>query len=509
MADLDPTGGTIQLGELGLRTPSLTGTADAVDGQAGPGLRGVGGTSAEFQAALDNAGMETTHVVELQAIELPGAAGPARGAPGRAGGGGAEGVIELDVPTPADGFEQAVLSVDERGVTTWSFAPRAQRGPKARRAGVRGAGATRTFTIKRSSGAPSVPGEEANRSIFGEIGKQVLKVIAFPIGEAAGTVANNFLNQWEQQHQGYGVRDFATASYTGPASYFNGDTARWQELAKGRTLLFVHGTFSRAHGAFSALPLGTMKQLQKMYDNRVIAFDHLSISRDPLENIDWLLDTIPDGISLDFDIVCHSRGGLVSRSLTERTDPMPGSRKIRLHRTALVGAVNNGTILADVKHWNDLIDTLSTVLNTVGIAVGDTVDLILSFVRQVAVAAYPKLRGLACMVPSGDFLKKFNARPRGQNQYLAIASNYEPLDHKLASYFRDVVTDGIFSQKPNDSMVRIDSVVGNTDQGAFGPVTDQLLLDASKGIEHARYFGNATVADRLVEWLGAGLPVHA
>jgi hypothetical protein len=110
------------------------------------------------------------------------------------------------------------------------------------------------------------------------------------------------------------------------------------------------------------------------------------------------------------------------------------------------------------------------------------------------------------MVPSGDFLKKFNARPRGKNEYLAIASNYEPLDHKLASYFRDAVTDGIFSQKPNDSMVRIDSVVGNTDKGAFGPVTDQLLLDASKGIEHARYFGNPTVADRLVEWLGAGLP---
>ncbi len=32
---------------------------------------------------------------------------------------------------------------------------------------------------------------------------------------------------------------------------------------------------------------------------------------------------------------------------------MPCSRQIRVHRTALVGTVNNGTILADVKHWND------------------------------------------------------------------------------------------------------------------------------------------------------------
>ena len=105
-----------------------------------------------------------------------------------------------------------------------------------------------------------------------------------------------------------------------------------------------------------------MKALQAMYEDRVIAFDHQSISRDPTENIAWLLDTIPDGLTLDFDIVCHSRGGLVARSLTERTEAMPGSRKIRVHRTALVGTVNNGTILADVKHWNDLVDTLSTVL---------------------------------------------------------------------------------------------------------------------------------------------------
>ena len=116
----------------------------------------------------------------------------------------------------------------------------------------------------------------------------------------------------------------------------------------GGTLLFIHGTFSRATGAFSELPLDSMQALQAIYDDRVIAFDHQSISRDPTENIAWLLGTIPDGLTLDLDIVCHSRGGLVARSLSERTDPMPGTRKIKVHRTALVGAVNDGTILADV-----------------------------------------------------------------------------------------------------------------------------------------------------------------
>jgi hypothetical protein len=501
MAELDPTGGTIQLGELGLRTPSLVGNAESVDSAVGPDLRAIGGTSEEFQAALDRAAMETTHVVEIEASELPGVGGGA--GPDRAGG-GETGAVELDVPQPSEGFEQTVLSVDERGVTTWSFAPAGERGPD-----VRGGGATRTFTIGRTAGPPPEPDTEANRSVFGEVGKQVLKVIAFPVGDVLGRGANSYLDQWETDHQGYGVRDYATANYTEPAAYFDGDSLRWRELAKGRTLLFVHGTFSRAHGAFNDLPLATMKKLQAMYDNRVIAFDHQSISRDPVENIDWLLDTIPDGLTLDFDIICHSRGGLVSRALTERTDPMPGTRKIRVHRTALVGAVNNGTILADVKHWNDLIDTLSTVLNTVGIAVTEMVDLVLAFVRQVAVAAYPHLRGLACMVPSGDFLKKLNARPRGQNEYLAIASNYEPIDPQLSAYFRNVVTDRLFGGKSNDSMVRIDSVCGNTDAGAFATVDEQLLLDETRGVEHARYFGNPDVGDRLIQWLGAGLPVPA
>ena len=501
MAELDPTGGTIQLGDLGLRTPSLVGNAESVDSLGGDGLRSAGGTSAAFQAALEEAGMATTHVVELQAAELPGADG-GRGAD-RAGGGDGS-AIQLDVPQPSRGFEQAVLSVDERGVTTWSFAPPAERGPS-----VRGDGATRTFTIRRTPGAPAEPGATSDRSIFGEIGKHVLKVIAFPVGQALGRVANSYLDQWEISHQGYGVRDYGIDNYTAPAAYFDGDTSRWQELAKGRTLLFVHGTFSRAHGAFNDLSLAAMKKIQAMYEGRVIAFDHQSISRDPIENIDWLLDTIPDGLTLDFDIICHSRGGLVSRSLAERTDPMPGTRKIRVHRTALVGAVNNGTILADVSHWNDLIDTLSTVLNTVGIAIGETVDLVLAFVRQIAVAAYPELRGLAAMVPSGDFLKDLNARPRGQNEYLAIASNYEPTDRQLKAYFRDVVTDRLFGGGPNDSMVRIDSVCGSTEKGAFATVDEQLLLDETKGVEHAGYFGTPEVSDRLISWLEAGLPVPA
>jgi len=502
MAELDPTGGTIQLGDLGLRTPGFSGTAEATDSVAGPGpLRAVGGTSATFQAALERAGMETTHVVDLQATLLP---GMAAGVPsGRALGGQIDS-FELDVPVPNAGWDQVVLSVDDRGVTTWSFAPRVE-GEGA----MRGVGASRTFVIRRSEGGPAELGA-ANRSLFGVMGKQVVKVIAVPIGNVLGVGVNSYLEHWEQTHQrDYGIRDYLPDNYGVEAPYFNDDAARWAELAKGRTLLFVHGTFSRAHGAFNGLPGDTMLALSTMYEKRVIAFDHRTISDDPAENIDWLLATIPDGLTLDLDIVCHSRGGLVARSLAERIDPPPGSRRIRVHRTALVGATNNGTILADVGHWNDLVDSLSTVLNIVGIAAGETVDLVLAFVRQIIVNAYPQLRGLACMVPGGPFLADLNGRPRGQNEYLVVASNFEPLDQRLTSYFKDFVRDELFGEKPNDSMVRIDSVCGTTTPGEFAEVAEQCLLGDEMGIEHSQYFGTRQVADKLVQWLGAGLCVPA
>lgn len=492
MADLDPTGGTVALGVLGIRTRNYTGTASATEAATTEGLRAAGDTSEAFADALDRAEMTTEHVVELEASELPGA--PT--SDGTRAPGDPAAAIELDVPDVSEGFELAVVSVDPRGVTTWSFSPR----PEPAGAAVRGPGAVRTFVIKRTATPPPEATESADRSIFGTVGKQVLKVVSFPVGRVLGRVVNNYLEDWEATHQGYGIRPFTKGDFRVAVPYFDGTSAPWQKLAEGRVLLFVHGTFSRSNGAFGQLPDDAFATLQERYGDRVIAFDHTSISASPIENMDWFIEHVPDGLTLDVDIICHSRGGLVARALAERTDAYPGSRQIRVHRTVLVGAVNQGTILADVENWTKLVDTMSTALNLVGVVVSDTVDLVLAFVRQIAVSGYEELRGLSAMVPTGKFLRDFNARPRGSNEYLAIASNFEPTDPALKAYFRDYVTDQIMGS-PNDGMVRIDSVVGSDIPGQFATVKDQFVLGEEDGIEHARYFGNPRVAARLVEWL--------
>ncbi|HET7473249.1 MAG TPA: hypothetical protein VFJ71_09010 [Candidatus Limnocylindrales bacterium] len=508
MAELEPAGGRVELGRLVLHTANLAGDADLVssrgggtrDADAAPSARTELETGlAEIRRPDGSPMVQTTDVVEIRARSLR----PPETRKARSVDDGT--AVRLEVPPPPPDHEQAVLSIDEHGVTTWSFAPRATRGRATRGA------AARTFVVPRPPAAtgPAPAAGGADRGPIGEIGKQVLKVVAFPIGAAAGKVAKTFMEGWEGEHLRYGVRDYLSANYTAPAPYFDGAPARWAQLAKGRALLMIHGTFSRAHGAFNALPPERMAALERMYEGRVIAFDHFTVSHSPQTNIERLLDIIPAGASLDLDIICHSRGGLVARSLTQWAGAFPGGRDIRVHRTALVGTVNNGTILADVEHWNDLIDTLSTLINTVGIGIPEPFSLVLSFAQDIAEAGYPQLAGLHAMVPGGDFLKDLNGRQPRLSKYLAIASNYEPTNRNLKAFLNDTVKDFIFDQKDNDAMVRVDSVVGTDGENEFKKVADVELLDAKQGIEHSMYFGNEAVGKRIASWLEAGLAVPA
>lgn len=119
----------------------------------------------------------------------------------------------------------------------------------------------------------------------------------------------------------------------------------------------VHGTLSRAHTAFVRLPQELVADLHRRYDGRVFAFDHYTLSEDPRQNVDWFIEQLPESIKLDLDIVCHSRGGLVSRVLTERQSELSlGSRTLNVNRLVFVATPNTGTVLTDAKHLGDLVD---------------------------------------------------------------------------------------------------------------------------------------------------------
>ena len=72
-----------------------------------------------------------------------------------------------------------------------------------------------------------------------------------------------------------------------------------------------------------------MERWYEAYQGRVIAFNHLSLVDSPADNARFFLEQAQKGVpqgQLEFDVLCHSRGGIVSRAMAERgNDLVPGS----------------------------------------------------------------------------------------------------------------------------------------------------------------------------------------
>ena len=81
-------------------------------------------------------------------------------------------------------------------------------------------------------------------------------------------------------------------------------------------LLFLHGTASNTEAGFGDLPYlqkGLWSELTKTYGERIIAFEHRTLTVSPIANALALLQQLPKGIELH--VVSHSRGGLVGELL--------------------------------------------------------------------------------------------------------------------------------------------------------------------------------------------------
>ena len=116
------------------------------------------------------------------------------------------------------------------------------------------------------------------------VGGKLLKLLVFPLTDLVlGAVGEKFAAAWEGKHRPYGTRLFDPAGYrTKGLSPL--ESADWDRLAQGPNLWFVHGTFSTSHGGFYQIPPETLGALNDTYQNRVAAFDHPSLSVDPLAN---------------------------------------------------------------------------------------------------------------------------------------------------------------------------------------------------------------------------------
>jgi hypothetical protein len=421
---------------------------------------------------------------------------------------GAEPIPPLDVTIPTEAGASYLLAVRQEGSGALSFhAPKA--GPERRGVAAPGAGTTATFEIE----FPEDVDEGTRRSILTKAIKGVVLKAAGKFADLAvpwiGSKVESFI--WEKKGLTPGwlkVTKETLASGQLKATDFSeigGPT--------DRCLLLLHGTFSNAAGAFQALAntRGTsgrdfFSALAPIYGNRIYAFNHFTVSQTPQQNATDLLEGLSKQAT--FDVITHSRGGLVLRNLVERQAALGAdSVKFQLGQAILVASPNIGTPLATADRFEKLISWWTNILELFPEnPVSTTIDYIgeaLTFIARHVVDALP---GLEAMDMSGDQISVLNtksAAPPG-TAYSAIISNHRPQGVLLARML-DLGIDGIFGMA-NDLVVpttgawKTEAHPSWVPGARVGCFEINLNSASSKdGVIHTTYFSQPETVDFLLE----------
>ncbi|MYM81155.1 hypothetical protein GTP44_04185 [Duganella sp. FT50W] len=193
--------------------------------------------------------------------------------------------------------------------------------------------------------------------------------------------------------------------------------------ARGRkVLLLVHGVFSSVEGAFAALDL---QPLLQRYEGRVFGYDHWTIAKTPQQNALNLLQRLPSNAGWDVDILCHSRGGLVVRSLL--TEGMADIAQARAGRIANVGkvifvaAANQGSPLASA---DDIKQFLNVAAMLASFSPGMALDLVIGLARMVVSLGFgrPSVQALASGSALIEQLERSGTLLTAANSYYARAN---------------------------------------------------------------------------------------
>lgn len=491
-AQIDPYGNQIKIGDITLRTPGLSGTAIVK-------IPDQKSTRSEFLESklLDDAfnaiNINLDQMIEIIDIEPVSVGKNVSSRSTNAG----EAAFEIQVPGPGDAFGQMLLSTDENGVATWHF-PVDDLGQQ------RLTRSDNTFTYLIPARLSDKKPAADSRGLFGWLGKKIIRVLSFALVDPiAGKIGKYFVKNWEDKKRAHELRSFTLENYQKPLAPDLTDE-HLARLAEGPALLFVHGTFSRAHSAFCSLSGSVMRELHNRYDGRVFAFNHPTATTDPIGNAQWLIDALPQNISLDLDIVCHSRGGLVSRILSEHQNKLSlKGRNIKVQQIVFVATPNNGTKLTDPRHMSEMIDTYTNALSALPDNLAtDILEVLITVVKQISAAVLDDLIGLQAMNPDSDFMSQLNQSQSNHGAvYRALAANYEPDNEGLKMFIADRLMDRVFFEN-NDLVVPTEGVYAKNGSSCF-PIKDAHLFSEEEGVQHMSFFGKAGVDNYLLQWLQA------
>ena len=247
----------------------------------------------------------------------------------------------------------------------------------------------------------------------------------------------------------------------------------------------MHGTFSHAAAAFAHLAAdpGLFAALQRRYDGRLFAFNHLTVGTAPDANARELRARLPRAPAL-FDAVTHSRGGLVLRALAQGS---PGAGPgVILGRVLFVASPNEGTPLASPARWHTLAAWLANLGEMFpGNALAFGFDFASEALVWMARRAGGTLPGIAAMDPAGEFLETLNGYATRRFEAGAAVARYEPRG-SAARRLLDAAA-GVFFEAPNDLVVPTE---GGTRLGVAPAVPEANIVRFGPGaiVHHLNLF---------------------
>ena len=439
----------------------------------------------------------------------------------------------LEVSVALKPEERAVVLVERDGVYEWKLPDRIERPAVARRGGPQTTRAPGRATFRIPLEAP--PAKPPTRGLIGDI--VTGRVIAVVMKFAAQVVVGKAISHLERN-----VRP-------GLVHVVGNDPAAWPRVESlsdialparrpARILLLVHGTFSSTVGGFGALaahPHGQalLATAREAYD-AIVGYDHRTLSEDPLVNASDLLERLRAAGTKHppvIDVIAHSRGGLVTRSLTEHLLPVELNWRAEVRSETFVACTNGGTLFASPAHWKTFVDLYTNLAMAasrlvdlvapplVGTITRGAVQGVGAFVKYLVGAALDPddVPGLAAMRPDGTFVLTINETQPGQpdpqsSRRYVVTSDFEPgsdgpreLPKRLLGFVGDAVVDQIFQQAANDLVVDVASMSA-IDPHAGDFVDDRLDFGANASVHHCSYFLREEVVAAIGDWLELAPP---
>lgn len=500
-ADFNP----VELDQSGLTivAPGLSGQGTLVSTRRQGEVREFTGETTALDRAIAEAGLEDRHTLVIDAPTPE-----TTGGGGRGGGDVADNELLLQVPLGGD--ETAfVMYTDEAGVISFHY----REDARSATATSRSSGGQRRdqFRVPLRVAHPKPSGD--GRGFFSDIAGKVIKVVVvglFP--NAAGGAVARAVAAWEGRYRPF------EGLHAGTWDQLLGESPTPPEAleryANQRSLLFIHGTTSTTAGAFAGLRhRGEMAaRLAAEYDGRLLGFGHQTMCRSIAENVrDFYAELAAAPGHYTFDVICHSRGGLVARALTDldagamtRLLGVPWTKPegvtVDIDRIVFVATPNAGTSLAIPEQIPRFVERIANYVNLLPdslavIAAG----ALLATAASLTETALPRLPGLADQAPGSDLLRALGTPADPSRRYFAFQANY-----RAAGGLFNAVTDGtldrIFEREANDLVV---PTAGVSTTASFAIPPARVVPLEGGDVHHTNFFKHDTIV-KITEALGVG-----